>query len=80
MNLQDIFYLLAIIFMLSGIILTAFIGFLAWKAYRSVSTIQQAVGEKLMLVAKTNKAEMASIVGLAASKFIMGRVKSIFRR
>lgn len=80
MSIQDIFYILASIFMIAGILLICFIGFITWKIYANIQKAQETIRLKVTEFVESKKTGVASMVGMGLAKLVIGRVKNIFRK
>lgn len=82
MNLQDIFYLSAIIFMISGIILTLTITIVFILLYRKVSDVRNFLFHNVqdLLHKVLNPGETAVAIGSGAAKLLVKKLRNFTRK
>lgn len=79
MSLQDIFYLMGIIFMISGIILTLTITVVFILLYRKISDVRNFLFHEVrgVLQKVLNPKEAAVAIGTGAAKIIVKKIRSL---
>jgi hypothetical protein len=87
MDVQSVFYTLGSIFMILGIIILIGVGVLLWKGYQTLQKAQEGVASmkenisgKIMGFISSRPGEVASVVGMGLSSFLLSRVKNFFKK
>lgn len=82
MSLQDIFYLAAIIFMISGIVLTLTITVVFILLYRKISDVRNFLFHEVrgVLQKVLNPKEAAVAIGTGAAKMLVEKLRGIRRK
>lgn len=76
--LQTIFYILAILFFLSWVVLVGVVSYVIWQMYQSVKDTPQELQTKISTLFSSKKMEMAGMAGVFISSLILGKLKNRF--
>ena len=80
MDLQSIFYLLAIILMVLMISFLIAIAYFLTKLQQSIESIKTTMNNKVEEIKSNANSEIAGIAGGLVTSFIMSRIKNMFRK
>lgn len=80
MTLENVFYTLGIIFMLSWLVFFLGIAVFGFLLYRKISSLTTEAVDKANSIAKMSKGEIAGLVISAAGSFLAHKLKSSFKK
>jgi hypothetical protein len=78
MTLENVFYTLGIVFMLSWLGLFFGLAALGFMAYRKIKSLQVEALEKATSLARMSKSEIGSMVAGAVGTFLMAKARDAF--
>lgn len=80
MELQSIYYIVSIIFMIMAIALLLAILIIIWQAQRRIHEFRENIVNRALSFVKDKKVEFLGVVGMGILAFIGSRLKKIFKR
>ncbi|HRN70386.1 MAG TPA: hypothetical protein PLS49_04315 [Candidatus Woesebacteria bacterium] len=80
MDLQSIFYVIAIAVMLSWLIVLILLGMVLWSIYDVVKNAPKKIEETVSNIIQTNKSSLLGMVGVTIGPFLFSQIKNWFRK
>lgn len=80
MNLQDTFYIVAIIYMIVGIIILLGIFFVLWNLLRKIQELKESTVDRVKDFIEDRKNDLIGRAGFGVAGFIFKKIKNIFRK
>ena len=80
MDLQSIFYILAIAVMVSWLIFVVAVIFFLWKINQSINHFKKETVDRVENAIRENKAKIAGAVSATAVTYIADRIRGFFNR
>lgn len=80
MDLQNIFYVVSIIFILMCIFMMAAVIFFMWKISRTVSEMKTQTVERVQGLIRESGTGVLGMVGMGLSTFVLRQVKNAFTK
>lgn len=79
MDLQNIFYILGILVMISWLIFVGTVIYFLWKIHQAIREFKKQTVERVENVLRQNKARIAGAVGAGVVTLIADRIRRLFR-
>lgn len=87
MQIQDVFYFLASIFMLAGIFILVLFGIILWRIYQAIGEakknivmVREEIIDRAAAMMQQSKTKMLSAAGASFASFLVGQVRNVLRR
>lgn len=80
MDLQTIFYVLAIAVMVSWLIFVVMVIYFLWKINQAILHFKKNTVERVENVIRENKARIAGAVSTSAAVYLADKIKGFFRK
>lgn len=84
MDLQALFYVMAIIFMLSWVVVLIFSAVILWELYSIIKNapqrIEAKIDAKISELVETTQSGILGSIGVSAVTFIISKIKNLFSR
>jgi hypothetical protein len=80
MDLQTIFYVLAIVVMITWLIFLIMLTAVVWTLYSGIKNAPKRIEEAVTNIIETNKSSLVGMAGVTLGSFILGRMKSWFKK
>lgn len=80
MDLQSIFYVIAIAVMLSWLIVLILVGMVLWTLYTGIKNAPKRIEEAVTNIIENNKSGLMGMVGVTLGSFLLAQFKNWFRK
>ena len=80
MDLQSLFYIVAIVFMLMIIVSFIFLGYMVWKFEKAIRELPETAAEKVKSFVEQHSGGMSGVVGMTVLSLVLKGIKKRFER
>ncbi len=76
MDIQSIFYIVAIIVMLTWLVVLVLFAAILWTLYNGIKNAPKRIEETVSNIIENNKSGLMGMVGVTLGSFLLARIKS----
>lgn len=80
MDLQSVFYVIAIVVMLLWLVILIMFAMVLWTFYDGIKNAPKRIEETVTNIIENNKSGLMGMVGVTVGSFLLSRMKDFFRK